>query len=196
MNAETPPPAAPAARAKKQVSANPADRYSNAGASLEPWEECARLEYGADRSYAWSVREQVIATPPEGRGRVEEKLLKSLATEGRTDAGLAFLCQMLAMVASAKSVPALAPLLRDAKTADSARYALERITGPEADAAFRDALSALTGNLKAGLIGSIGVRGDATAKSALAALKDSASEPAVVREAAQHALDRLATSKA
>jgi hypothetical protein len=196
MNAETPPPAAPAAKAKKTVSANPADRYSNAGASLDPWEECARLEYGADRSYAWSVREQVIATPPEGRARLEEKILKSIATEGRTEAGLAFLCQMLAMVASAKSVPALAPLLREAKTADSARYALERVTGPEADAALRDALPALTGPVKAGLIGSIGVRGDTAAKSALAALKDSASEPAVVREAATRALERLATAKA
>lgn len=194
MNAE--PSAAPAAKPPKSVSANPADRYSNAGASLDPWEECARLDYGADRSYAWTVREQVIATPPEGRARIEDKLLKSLATAGRTDAGLAFLGQMLAMVASAKSVPALAPLLRDPKTTESARYALERVTGPEADAAFRDALASLTGPAKAGLIGSIGVRGDTAAKSALAALKDDAKEPALVREAATHALERLANAKA
>lgn len=195
MNAE-PLPAAPAAKPKKLVSANPADRYSNAGASPDPWEECARLAYGADRSFAWTVREQVIATPPEGRARIEDKLLKALATAGRTDAGLAFLCQMLAMVGSAKSVPALAPLLREAKTADAARYALERVAGPEADAAFRAALDSLTGSLKAGLIGSIGVRGDTAAKSALAALKDAATEPAVVREAATRALERLATAKA
>lgn len=195
MNAETPA-AAPAAKPKKTVSANPADRYSNAGNTPDPWDQCARLEYGADRSFAWSVREQVIATPPEGRSRIEEKLLVALAATGRTEAGLAFLCQMLAMIGSAKSVPALAPLLRDAKTADSARYALERIAGPEADTAFRDALPALSGNLKAGLIGSIGVRGDVSAKSALAAVKDDAKESAVVREAATHALARLATAKA
>jgi hypothetical protein len=194
MNAE--PSAAPAAKPPKSVSANPADRYSNAGASLDPWEECARLEYGADRSYAWTVREQVIATPPEGRARIEDKLLKSLATSGRTEAGLAFLGQMLAMVASAKSVPALAPLLRDPKTTEAARYALERVTGPDADAAFREALASLTGPAKAGLIGSIGVRGDTSAKSALAALKDDAKEPALVREAATHALERLAHAKA
>ncbi|MSU24870.1 MAG: hypothetical protein EXS32_13735 [Opitutus sp.] len=194
MNAENPP-AAPAAKPKKFVSANPADRYSNAGPSLDPWEECARLEYGADRSYAWTVREQVIATPPDGRARMEEKLLKSLATSGRTAAGLAFLGQMLAMVASAKSVPALAPLLSDAKTTESARYALERIAGPEADAAFRDALGALTGTAKAGLIGSIGVRGDAAARPALTALKDAATEPAIVREAATRALARLANAQ-
>jgi hypothetical protein len=195
MNAE-PSSAAPAAKPKKVVSANPADRYSGAGNTPDPWDQCARLEYGADRSFAWSVREQVIATPPEGRERAEEKLLKALASSGRTEAGLAFVCQMLAMVGAAKSVPALAPLLRDAKTTDSARYALERIAGPEADAAFRDALPSLTGHLKAGLIGSIGVRGDTAAKAALAAVKDDAKEPAVVREAATHALARLATAKA
>lgn len=189
MNAETLP-AAPAV----VPSANPADRYSNAGASPDPWVECARLTYGADRSYAWTVREQVIAATPEGRARLEDKLLAALATSGRTDAGLAFLGQMLALIGSAKSVPALAPLLRDAATADSARYALERIAGPEADAAFRDALGALTGAVKAGVIGSIGVRGDTAARAALAAIKDSATEPAVVREAAARALDRLATT--
>ncbi|MCX6953656.1 MAG: hypothetical protein NTV51_16010 [Verrucomicrobia bacterium] len=183
------------APASKTTSANPADRYSNAGASLDPWQECARLEYGGDRSYAWSVREQVIATPPEGYARIEEKLLKALAVSDRTEAGLAFVCQMLAMVGSARAVPALAPLLREAKTADAARYALERIAGPEADAAFRDALPALTGAPKAGLIGSIGVRGDAAARPALAALKDAANEPALVREAATRALERLANAK-
>lgn len=194
--AEAPSTAAPSVKAKKIVPGNPADRYSNAGATPDPWEACARLDYGADRSHAWSVREQVIATPPEGRERIEEKLLKSLATPGRTDAGLAFLGQMLAMVGSAKSVPALAPLLRDAKTTESARYALERIAGPAADAAFREALGALTGNAKAGLIGSIAVRGDASAHSSLSALKDSATEPAIVREAAARALARLANAKA
>src|SRR5213078_4874983 len=101
------------------------DSYSSAGASPNPWEECARLEYGGDRSYAWTVRAQVIATPVADRVRLEDQLLKSCATPGRTDAGLAFICQMLALVDTAKSVPVLAPLLRDPKTAESARYALE-----------------------------------------------------------------------
>lgn len=158
MNAETPPVAPVSTPSSPAFQARNSDRYSSAGSTPDPWVECARLEYGADRSYAWTVREQVIATPPDGRARVEERLLKSLVTAGRTDAGLAFLCQMLALVASAKSVPALAPLLRDAKTAESARYAIERIPGPEADAALRDALGTLTGVAKAGVAGSIAVR--------------------------------------
>ncbi|MEN9637168.1 MAG: hypothetical protein RL077_5572, partial [Verrucomicrobiota bacterium] len=195
MNAENSS-AVPATKPKKVVSGNPADRYSNAGPSPDPWEQCARLEYGSDRSYAWTVREQVIATPPEGRTRLEEKILTALATSGRTDAGLAFLCQMLAMVGSAQCVPALAPLLRAPASTEAARYALEPIAGPAADAAFRDALNALTGSAKAGLIGSIAIRGDRSAEPLLIALKNSSGEPAIVREAATRALARLTTSKA
>lgn len=184
------PPAASAAKKQRDP-----DRFGNAGPTLDPWEECARLSYGGDRSYAWTVRTQVIATPPEGRAGIEERLLKACALPGRTEAGLAFLCQMLALVGTAKSVPTLVPLLRDPKTAESARYALEPITGPEADAALRDALGILTGAVKAGVIGSIAVRGDTAARPALAALKDAASEPAVVRDAAVRALALLANPK-
>jgi HEAT repeat protein len=92
-------------------------------------------------------------------------------------------------------VPALAPLLRDAKATDAARFALEPVPGPAADAAFRDALPALKGNAKAGLIGSIAVRGDAAARPALATLKDNPAEPPIVRTAAARALERLASPR-
>jgi hypothetical protein len=196
MNAETPPASSTPTGPRASFQARNSEKYSAAGPTPDPWDECAKLEHGADRSFAWSVREQVIASPPEGRARLEERLLKALAAPGRTEAGLAFVCQMLALIGSAKCVPALAPLLRDAKTADAARYALERVTGPEADAALRDALAALSGPAKAGLIGSIAVRGDPAARPALAALKASTTEPAIVRDTAARALDRLANHKA
>ena len=94
---------------------NNPDKYSNAGTTPDPWEACAALEYGADRSFAWSVREQVINTPPEGRARIEDRLLKALGLPTCTAAGRAFLCQMLALVGSGKSVPILAALLKQAK---------------------------------------------------------------------------------
>jgi hypothetical protein len=173
-----------------------ADRKSNAGSTPDPWEACVKLEYGGDRSFAWSVREQIISTPPEGRADAEARLLKALARPGCTDAGRQFLCQMLAMVGSVKSVPVLAPLLRDSKSTESARYALQPIAGPEADAAFREALGSLTGTAKAGLIGSIALRGDSSARYALAGIKDNPVEAAVVREAATRALEYLANAKA
>ncbi len=188
------PSAAPARPAPAKSDRAAADRKSNAGATPDPWEACATLDYGADRSLAWSVREQVIAVPPEGRAKAEDRLLKALALPGVTAAGRAFVCQMLALIGSARSVPALAPLVRDPRTADAARYALEAIPGPEASAALREALGALSGPVKAGLIGSLAARRDQAAKPALAALKADAAEPALVRDAAARALDTLAAS--
>lgn len=160
-------------------------------ATPEPWELCARLEYGGDRSFAWSVRQQVVRTAPTGRAKVESQLLTTLASPDCTTAGRAFLCQMLALIGSAKSVPALARLLRDPISADSARYALEAIPGQEADAALRAGLTALTAEAKAGLIGSIAARRDPAARPALFALSTDPAEPAVVREAATRALEHL-----
>ena len=168
-----------------------ADRKSNAGSTPDPWEMCARLEHGADRSFAWSVREQVIDSGPEDRARIEDQLLKSLALPGLTDAGRAFLCQMLALVASVKSVPVLAALLKDPKASDDARYAVQQIAGAEAAAALRDALGSLSGAPKAGVIGSIAHRGDTTARPVLAGIKENPAEAPVVREAAARALAHL-----
>jgi hypothetical protein len=186
----------PATPSAVDAATRSADRKSRAGETPDPWEACVKLEYGGDRSFAWSVREQIISTPPEGRAQAEERLLKALALPGCTDAGRQFVCQMLAMVGSVKSVPALAPLLRDPKSTESARYALQSVAGPEADAAFREALGSLTGAAKAGLIGSIALRGDSSARYALAGIKDNPVEAAVVREAASRALEYLANAKA
>jgi hypothetical protein len=174
--------------------ARSADRKSSAGTTPDPWDVCAKLEYGGDRSFAWSVREQVISSPPAEHAQIEARLLKALAQAGCTEAGRAFLCQMLAMVGSAKSVPVLAPLLREAKSTESARYALQPIPGAEVSAALRDALGAVSGAAKAGLIGSIGMRKDTAARPSLTALKDNAAEPAIVREAATRALEQLASA--
>ncbi len=159
-----------------------------------PWKLCAELEYGGDRTFASTVEQEVVQTPPPEWAKVEAKILATLALPGCTEAGRAFLCKTLALVGSARSVPALAALVRETKTADAARTALEIIPGPEASAALRDALASLGGKAKAGLIGSIAARRDSAARPALAALKDNPAEPAVVRETAARALQCLATS--
>jgi hypothetical protein len=161
------------------------------GTTPDPWERCAHLDYGGDRSFAWSVRQQVLRTPPAGRAKVERQLLAALATPDATPAGRAFLCQMLALVGSAQSVPALARLLRDPTATESARYALEAIPGPAADVALREGLPALSAEGKAGLIGSIAARRDPAARPVLVALAAAATEPAIVRDAANRALAHL-----
>lgn len=187
--------AAPSPTPAAKAAANP-DRKSSAGATPDPWEACARLEYGGDRSFAWSVREELMASPAEGWPLAETKLLKALASPDGTEAGRAFLCQMLALVGSAKSVPALAALLKDARSVEAARYALAAIPGPEATAALREGIAAVEGPARAGMIGSVALRGDTTARYLLASIKGNPSEPAIVREAATRALEHLATARA
>ena len=72
-----------------------------------------------------------------------------------------FVCRKLMVIGTAASVPALAALLADKDLSHMARYALERIPAPEAAQALRDALPKLSGALKMGVIGSLGVRRDA-----------------------------------
>lgn len=160
----------------------------------DPWKLCAALEYGGDRSYASAIEQLVVQTAPKEWPKLEDQLLATLALPECTAAGRAFLCRMLALVGSAKCVPALAGLVRDPKTADAARTALEVIPAPAAGAALRDALPVLPGNAKAGLIGSIAFRRDTAARPALAALKEQAAEPAVVRGTAARALKNLPAS--
>lgn len=160
----------------------------------DPWKLCAALEYGGDRTFASAVEQLVVQTAPKDWPKTEQQLLATLALPECTAAGRAFLCRMLALVGSAKCVPALAALVRDPKTADAARTALEIVPGPEAGAALRDALASLPGHAKAGLIGSLAARHDAAARPALTALKDQANEPPIVRGTAARALKNLSTT--
>ena len=100
-------------------------------------------------------------------------------------------CRQLARVATKASVPTLAALLGDDELAHMARYALETIPDPSVDEALRAALGKLTGLRQVGVIGSIGVRRDAKAVGALAALLGSADVD--VARAAGRALGKIGT---
>jgi hypothetical protein len=165
-------------------------------ASPEPWDEIATLEPGRDRTFASIIRSVVINAEPAQRPAVEAKLLGVLGNAKCTSEGRMFVCRMLALIGSAKSVPALAPLLTAAATADVARYALDAIPDRAVDAEYRAALPKLRGAAKAGLIGSIGLRGDREAAAPLGAIASDASESADVRAAAKRAIERLNTSAA
>ncbi len=103
-------------------------------------------------------------------------------------------CERLALIGTAQSVPVLAALLSDAKMAHYARYALEPIPFPEVDAALRKALAKLTGNLRIGVMSSLGARRDAKAVDALAKLLSGTDVPTA--GAAAVALGRIGGVKA
>ena len=72
-------------------------------------------------------------------------------------------CVRLRIVGTVGSVPALAALLGEERTAQAARYALEGMPFPEAVTAMRQALGQTSGLIKAGLIDSLGWRHDVAA---------------------------------
>jgi thioredoxin-like negative regulator of GroEL len=74
------------------------------------------------------------------------------------------------------------------------RYALASIPAPEAAAALREGLSKVSGELKIGLISSLGDRGDNESVSALAALLGD--EDTAVATAAAHALGAIRSPEA
>ena len=108
------------------------------------------------------------ATPPPAR--IWKPAWPRCSGSGLSRAAKDFACRTLTVIGTAASVPALAALLADAELSHMARYALERIPAPEAAAALRDALPKLSGKLKIGVIGSLGVRRDEASVPALAAL--------------------------
>lgn len=160
-------------------------------ASPDPWTETLRLEPGADRTHASTIRTMVLNAEPAQRPVLEQKLLAVLGNGAATAAARDFACRQLALIGSEKCVAAVAPLLRSAATADLARYALDPLPYPSVDEAYRAALGTLSGAAKAGLIGSIALRGDRSALPALTALRDAPAEAPEVRTAAQRAVARL-----
>jgi HEAT repeat protein len=121
----------------------------------------------------------------EARLDLEQRLLDALQSGISRDAR-DFVCRMLRIVGGAASVPILARLLADLDHSHMARYALERIPLPAAAKSLRDALPAVSGKLKIGVISSIGSRRDAAAVPALSALLND--QEALVARAAARAL--------
>lgn len=103
-------------------------------------------------------------------------------------------CRRLGVVGTKDAVPALAAHLGDEKLSHMARYGLEPIPDPSVDAALRDALGKVKDRRLVGVIGSLGVRGDAQAAGALAGFLGSSD--AHVVGAAARALGRIGTAQA
>jgi HEAT repeat protein len=98
-------------------------------------------------------------------------------------------CQRLAVVGDKTGVPALAALLTDPQLSHYARFALEPIPDPAADAALLAALGKVKGPILIGVINSLGQRKSSRALDPLGRLlRDS--DPAVA-QAASAALARI-----
>ena len=116
--------------------------------------------WGDDLGALSPIDEAIVATQHHATGRrdLESRMIEVLTSDA-TRNGKDFVCRKLKVIGTRRSVPALAALLSDANHSHMARYALESIPNPAAGKALLDALPMLTGPLKIGVIGSLGVRG-------------------------------------
>lgn len=157
----------------------------------DPWAEIALLDYAGDRTYASTVSDMVAKAEFAQHPVLEAKLIKALATPGITDAGRLFICRMLGLIGSTRCIAAVLPLLNDVKSADVARIALDGIDDPAVTEGYRAALPKLTGAPKAGLIGSMAMRGDTQSVDAFVAIALDTAESIDVRNAAERAAEKL-----
>ncbi|MHC4388828.1 MAG: HEAT repeat domain-containing protein [Planctomycetota bacterium] len=130
-----------------------------------------RYDYGKSREPLTELSDIIrdAAGSPDELKLIEQRLLKALES-GPTKAAKQFICRKLSIIGTEESVPTLAAMLTSPDTSDMARYALERIPGSAVDKALRRALNRTRGNVKIGIINSLGQRGNRRALGSLTKL--------------------------
>ncbi len=135
----------------------------------------------------------VRALNGSGRAAVEKRLIAALK-EAKTADAKAFLCRQLRTLGTDRSVPALAELLDDPKTAHMARYALGRIDTDAAAAALLEAVGRTSGEIRAGLLNTLANRGHRPALDAF--VRHLTGSPPTVATAAARGLGKLGGDEA
>jgi len=106
---------------------------------------------------------------PESRAVCEKELLFFLDSDATLEAKMEA-CRHLRIIGSEKSVPVLEKKLLKKETTDMARYVLEKIPAISAEKALLDALSKTRGEIRLGIISSLGQRKIAAAVAPLGML--------------------------
>lgn len=155
----------------------------------DPFAEVLSYTIDQPRTAPAAAEAAIRAAKPEELPAIEARLLEILASPAATRDAKDWACRQLRQVGSERSVAALAPLLADKDLATAARWALQSIPGPKVDEALRDALGKVGGDLKVGVICTLGARGDRQAVPLLAPL--AGDQDAAVAEAALYALGHV-----
>ena len=92
---------------------------------------------------------------PQLRDSLEEKILSSLGT-ANSRRGKDFLCRMLRIMGTKKSIPLMKELLSDQESGHMARYVLASMQYKEAGAALHQSLNTVQDKLRQGIIDSLG----------------------------------------
>jgi hypothetical protein len=154
-----------------------------------------KYDWGTETSVVAPIEDAVAATHDNAAARAElEAQLVGVLKSGASRDAKDYVCRKLATIGTAASVPTLAALVVDKNHSHMARYALERIPDASAGQALNDALGRVDGDLKIGIISSLGSRREAAAVAALGGLLSQAN--AAISKAAALALGTVGSAEA
>jgi len=158
--------------------------------------QVAAYKYGDSRKALIDTEGLIRASfgNADQRTAIVGKLSGVLTAADTTPDAKRFLCQQLSIIAGPEAVPVAAKLLPDADLSHSGRTILERVPGPEAAAALRDALGSVKEKLLIGVLNTIGQRRDKDSVAAVAKFLGDAD--AGVASAAATALGKIAGADA
>ncbi len=135
-----------------------------------PYADIVGYDYGQNRAALLALERDIQSAIPERFAEIEARLLATFAAPDATPASRQFVCRMLQRVGSDATVLTLAPLLGDIQLAHMARFAFDGIPGRLVEETLVAALADATGDLRIGIINTLGDRGRDDGVDALGAL--------------------------
>jgi hypothetical protein len=135
----------------------PDQRQSAFKRTADPWVEIGRVIYGGDRTMVSTVERVVLDADTSQYPGFEKKLLNVATASECTECGYGFICRLLALIGSDKSVDTLKAKLQDSSEviAHSTRMVLEGVGSAKALAALKAAQSDIKGREAEGVAGAI-----------------------------------------
>jgi len=138
-------------------------------ARADVYDDLVTIEWAQIRPVQAAIETEIRqANTPEARRAIEDKLVRALKQPRATYECKQAVCRLLRRVGTEKCVPALATLLTDDRLSHMARFALQYMAAPQAGEALRAALGRTKGDLKIGVITSLGEHGDPQSAATLA----------------------------
>ncbi len=160
----------------------------------QPLSELRKYQFGKPTVLLRKWEHLIDQCPPQDYPAAQTALLRLLRETSSPDLQR-WICQRLQVVADAKAVPALIPMLRDPKVCGAACEVLEVLPGEEVNQILRKALPNLPPSCQPPVIRLLGIRRDTNAVSILSSLIQRQPH-SVVSAAAIQALGRIGTRKA
>ena len=153
------------------------------GVRADAYEDLAKYDWNSSRQPLSTIEQEIRdAATPDALAAIEKKLIPVLLSDKAGYPAKQAVCRMLRRMGSKQSVPALSALLADKQLSHMARFALTGMGCPEAGTALKEALAKTSGDLKIGLIDSVGRRRNPADVPALAKLlADTAMARAAIR---------------